>query len=143
MWLPKINLGCVVVVFLLLIGGKHPGKITFSFSAAPVRGTPGPQPILEGLSLKGIHGADSALATHRVSNAARGWGHTDASVSEGSLPLLVRPRETRSHAALLIPWKDTGTWGSSPPCVSPCHMDPRGGGLTGGSRGSLKISPYL
>lgn len=72
--------------FLLLIAGKHPGKITFSFSAAPVRGTPGPQPILEGLSLKGIHGADTELATHRVNNVARGRGHTDASVREGSLP---------------------------------------------------------
>lgn len=58
--LTKINLVCF---FLLLIGGKHPGKITFSFSAAPVKGIPGPQPLFEGLSPKGIHGADTAEAT--------------------------------------------------------------------------------
>lgn len=57
--------------FLLLIGGKHPGNITFSLSAAPIEGIPGPRPIFEGLSPKGIHGTDTALATRQVNNASQ------------------------------------------------------------------------
>lgn len=85
--LPKINLGCFL---LLLIGGKHPGKITFSFSAAPVKGIPGPQPAFEGLSPEGVREADTALAARQVNNAPRGTGkiHAAAFVCAGGGTLL-------------------------------------------------------
>lgn len=67
--LPEINLVCFFSP--LLIGGKHPGKITFSFSAAPVKGIPGPQPVFEGLSPKGTHAADTASVARRVHSSSR------------------------------------------------------------------------
>lgn len=80
--LPNTNLVCF---FSLLIGGKHPAKITFSFLAAPVEGIPGPQPMFEGLSQKGVGGAETALETHQVNNTSKALEqiHTDASVLKG------------------------------------------------------------